>query len=74
MTYRDELRANWDGPTGQDWTPQDVEAVAQAILKGEIGPWEQHDKLGPFPPDEFLEALGRRMHELNVERFGGAGV
>lgn len=47
-----------------EWTADDVERVALAIELDHVPPREIMERLGPYPPDEYLAALGRRMMEL----------
>jgi bifunctional pyridoxal-dependent enzyme with beta-cystathionase and maltose regulon repressor activities len=62
------LEALPNTPTGEDWTQEDVEHMAQVFMADGLPvPDAVHDKLGPCPPDAFLEALGHRIMELQAE-------
>jgi hypothetical protein len=49
--------------TGYEWTPEDVEAIAQSMVDDTL-PYDLLQKIGPFPPDEFLSLVGKRVEEL----------
>lgn len=53
-----------DSATEVSWSDDDVEAVAQASIKGTGAPEEILVRLGISPPNDFLLALGGRFMEL----------
>jgi hypothetical protein len=69
-----ERRALWreigGGETGQNWSTDDVEEIARATVDDSMAAFDVHDKIGPFPPDAFLDALGKRVFELMREKHG----
>lgn len=50
------------------WNLNDVEQVAQATMQDQIAPPEILERLGPFPPKDYLIALGRRVYDLTQEQ------
>ncbi len=68
---RAQARELGGGATGHDWTDEDVEEMAQSLVHDRLADYQVHDKIGPFPPDDFLEALGHRVWELTVQMKRG---
>jgi hypothetical protein len=68
-------RLSQEFSTGYQWTPEDVEVIAQSMVDDSL-PHDLLQKLGPFPPDEFLSLVGQRVEELmrqKAEADSGVG-
>lgn len=52
--------------TGAGWTPADVDAVAYSMIHSTRVSMDLLMRLGPNPPDDFLEALGKRVLEWST--------
>lgn len=53
--------------TGYQWQPEDVETIAQSMMNDSL-PLDLLQRLGPFPPDDFLDLVSKRVFQLTQQK------